>query len=193
MSEKILVPLDGSTLAEAVQPYVEGIARALNLEVVLMRVVEHEPAYRPPTEPLVEGSMAHYSTEPVVEAGEAQRVQAEEAAAFDSLAPMEERLRGAGLTVTREVAAGRPRDIICGRAHASDIALLLMCSHGRTGLARLFRGSVAEGVIKDVRRPAVVVRPFRDEQARVDLEHAELLPADRAAALRAAMAALQHA
>ena len=62
-----------------------------------------------------------------------------------------------------------------------------MASHGRTGLARIFRGSVAAAVVDRSARPVLVVRPFRDEQARVDLEHAERLPPEHVDALRRAV------
>ena len=192
MSTKLLAPLDGSELADSALPYVERVAQTLNLPVVLLCVIEHEPERRPPTEPLVEGSVAHYRTEPHAERVESQHLKAEEAAAYDRLGAVAERLVAAGLSVEREVAPGRPRDIIAGRANSSDIELVVMASHGRTGLQRLLRGSVADGVVHDVRRPVLVVRPFRDEQARVDLEHAELLPGDRAATLQEAVHALHQ-
>jgi len=66
-----------------------------------------------------------------------------------------------------------------------------MASHGRTGLARVFRGSVAAGVADHTRRPILIVRPFRDAEHRADFEHADQLPPDQAEAVRRAVAAAQ--
>jgi nucleotide-binding universal stress UspA family protein len=187
----MLVPLDGSELANAVLPYVEAIGKALGWSVVLLRVVEGDPARRGYT-PL-QGAAAEPLTEPGVEATNLAVTEAEEASAYDSLKPAAERLRAAGLNVEREVGSGRPRDVISGRANASDIALVVMASHGRTGLARLFRGSVAAGVVDDTPRPVLVVRPFRDQESRVDLEHAERLPAGAADSVRQAVDGVRRA
>ncbi|HLI26225.1 MAG TPA: universal stress protein [Chloroflexota bacterium] len=186
MSAKMLVPLDGSELAEAVLPYVEAIGRALGWSAVLLHVVEPEPVRHPPADALG-GAIAHYEIEPGLEREARLRVQAEEAAAYDALAAPAARLEAAGVPAEREVAVGNPRDVIAGRAQAPDIALIAMASHGRTGLARLLRGSVAAGVAEAAPRPTLVVRPFRDEQARVDLEHAERLPREHVEAIRRAV------
>jgi len=77
--------------------------------------------------------------------------------------------------------------VIVERAAEDDVAMIVMASHGRTGLARLFRGSVADAVVRRTTRPTLVVRPFRDAEQRVDLEHAEQLPQDQVDAVRRAM------
>jgi len=69
--------------------------------------------------------------------------------------------------------------------------MIIMASHGRTGLARLVRGSIAAGVVGHTQRPTLVVRPFRDEQQRRAFEHADRLPADQRAAVQQALAAIQ--
>src|SRR3712207_2946462 len=83
-------------------------------------------------------------------------MQGEEAAASDALRAPAGRLRAGGFTVERETGTGSPREATTGRCYGSAIAWGLMASHGRTGLARLFRGSVAHGVVEDAPRPVVV-------------------------------------
>jgi len=79
--------------------------------------------------------------------------------------------------------------VIVRRAETDDIALVVMASHGRTGLARLVRGSVATGVVDHSNRAVLVVRPFRDPDHRLDLEHADRLPPEQAEAVRRAIGA----
>jgi nucleotide-binding universal stress UspA family protein len=185
MGTKILIPLDGSELAEAVLPYAEQIGKALGWSAVLLSVVPGDPLHHHAHGvPLVEGTMAAASGEESERAATYQAIREYETAAMDMLAGPGERLRTAGLQVVREVGLGSAADVIVERAGADDVALVLIASHGRTGLARLFRGSVADGVVHHTRRPTLVVRPFRDAAQRVDLEHAEHLPAEQVDALR---------
>jgi nucleotide-binding universal stress UspA family protein len=184
MADNILVPLDGSELADAALPYAEAIAKALGWGIVLLRVVSGDPARhpRPGSAPI----------EAPLEEETARRpgynlFQAEEAGAIDALAPAVARLRAAGLTADCEVGVGDAKTVIAERAGEQDIAVVVMASHGQTGLRRVFRGSVASAVVDHSARPVVIVRPFRDEQARVDLEHAERLPSEHVDALRRAV------
>ena len=184
MADTILVPLDGSELANAALPYAEAIGKALGWGIVLLCVVSGDPVRHPrpgsaPIEAPLEDETAPQPGYDVFEA--------EEAAATDALAPSVAQLRAAGLTAVSEVGVGDARDVIVERATRQDIAVIVMASHGRTGLARIFRGSVASAVVDHSARPVLVVRPFRDEQARVDLEHAERLSDEHVDTLRRAV------
>jgi nucleotide-binding universal stress UspA family protein len=106
---------------------------------------------------------------------------------MEELAGAEQRLKAAGVLVVREVGVGNAQDVIVARASEEDVAMIVMASHGRTGLARLFRGGVADGVVRHTTRPTLLVRPFRDAEHRVDLEHAEQLPQDQVDEVRRAM------
>jgi nucleotide-binding universal stress UspA family protein len=187
----LLIPLDGSELAEAALPYAESIGKALGWHAVLFSVVHRDddrPLYAPPT-PVVETPEAGWRAwdEHEIEGDEA--LAHERTAAFDAMGPAAQRLQAAGLQVVREVGIGNSRDVIVRRAAAEDIAMVVLASHGRTGLARLFRGSVATGVVDHTRRPTLVVRPFRDAEHRVDLEHGDRLAPDQAEAVRGAIEA----
>lgn len=184
MADNILVPLDGSELAEAALPYAEAIGKALGWGIVLLRVVSGDPARhpRPGSAPIEAPLEDETAARPAYDL-----FQAEEAAAIDALAPVVGRLRAAGLACDSEVGVGDARDVIVERASEQDIAVVVMASHGRTGLARIFRGSVASAVVDRGARPVLVVRPFRDDQRRVDLEHAERLPSEHVDALRRAV------
>ena len=184
MAENILVPLDGSALAEAVLPYVEGIAKALGWSVVLLRVVSGNPGPHPrPGSAPIEAPLEDETAPP---AGY-DAFRHEEAAAIDALAAPLGHLRAAGVAAEPEVGVGDARDVIVERAGEPDVALVAMASHGRTGLARVFRGNVTAAVVQRSSRPVLVVRPFKDEHARVDLEHAERLPSEHVDAVRRAV------
>ncbi|HLH27050.1 MAG TPA: universal stress protein [Chloroflexota bacterium] len=181
MADNILVPLDGSELANEALPYAEAIAKTLGWGVVLLRVVSGDPVrhHRPGSAPIEAPLEDEMTPRPGYDVFEA-----EEAAASDALATHVARLRAAGVTADSEVGLGNAGDVIVERASEGDIVLIVMASHGRTGLARIFRGSVAAAVVDHSARPVLVVRPFRDDQARVDLEHAERVPAEHVDALR---------
>src|SRR5918911_2615868 len=118
MADRILVPLDGSELANAALPYAEGIAKALGWEIVLLRVVSGDPARHPrPGSAPIEAPLEEETAPPVGY----QLFQQEEAAAIDALAGPVARLQEAGVAATAEVGVGDPRDVIVERASEQDI------------------------------------------------------------------------
>ena len=189
MASHILVPLDGSELALAAVDYAGRIAPALQWGVVLFSVVSHEGEehlYMPAT-PVVEAGPAVWQRWEDLQSEAAAELQQEAAGLQDAMAAPAERLHAAGVHVIREVAVGRPRDVILHRAAADDIGLLVLASHGRTGLQRLFRGSVADDVVKRTHRPAVVIHPFQPEDQRVVLEHVDGMDGVELEAVRRAL------
>jgi len=144
MYEKILVPLDGSKRAESILPHVEGLARCLDAEVILLRVFrtdydqvdyfDHDPEFYEAIRADCAVEILAYLTgvqEPLLEKGLQVRVLAEE-----------------GLVIEK----------ILEVAKREDADLIAMSSHGRTGLARVFYGSVADGVLHQVDRPLLLIR-----------------------------------
>jgi nucleotide-binding universal stress UspA family protein len=135
MYDKVIVTLDGSELAEKALPHAEAIARALGVKLVLLHVVPY---------PLVD------------DAGVESELEKIDKKYLESLA---QDLRAAGLpTDTNVLWANVPNKIVeyveenCG-------ALLVMATHGRTGLTKLVCGSVTEGVLREGKTtPVLVVR-----------------------------------
>jgi nucleotide-binding universal stress UspA family protein len=191
MQNNVLVPLDGSDLAEVAIEYAEQVARALGGGIILFGVVQSDAEHHLylPATPVVE------APRDVWERWEAQLGTADEelrqevAATVDAMSAAAFRVQAAGLAVEREVGVGNPRDVIVRRAAGHDVAMIVMASHGRTGLARLVRGSVASGVVDHTRRPTLIVRPFRDPEHRLDLEHADQLRPEQGEAVRHALTA----
>lgn len=133
----ILVPLDGSPLAEQGLAFAEAIARAARAKLRLALV--HEPA--------------------AVPSGAVARAQlALHRAEQTYLTGVRDRLKAAGLTdVTAVVLKGDPRRALTRYADERDPDLVVVASHGRGGLARAWFGSVAEYLARHVAGPVVVV------------------------------------
>jgi nucleotide-binding universal stress UspA family protein len=98
---------------------------------------------------------------PVLTAEEEAKLQAEELAhAHDELARTAAALPRKGVTAVIE--AGDPADVICRTAERLGADVIVVGSHGRTGLGRLLLGSVSEHVVRHAPCPVLVVRHSRD-------------------------------
>ncbi len=150
MFEKILVPLDGSPLAEGILPYVKVLAKALHSRVVLLHAAEASPLdHRDP-------ELEPYATETV------ERIRP---LAESYLEEVAEDLRRDSLQVEKKVAQGKAADEIVDYAEGQGVDLIAMSTHGRSGLARWVVGSTADKVLRSADRPLLLVRPRDDETA----------------------------
>src|SRR5262249_38327250 len=101
----MLIPLDGSELAEGALPYAESIGKALGWRAVLFSVVpadEERPLYALPT-PVIEAPESVWRAWEEHEVEDNQELRHEEVAAFDAMRGASERLKAAGLEVVREI------------------------------------------------------------------------------------------
>ncbi len=165
----ILVPLDGSELAEAVLPHVENLAKqqgAELAEVVLLRVCEPGAAlgYYPPSARFETPTGAVHVMPRDFARGEAakQKILVEQ-----YLAGVEKRLEGTGLRVRSEVRQGDPAEEITEYANSNPFNLIVMATHARSGLSRWAYGSVAAKVLQGVTSPIFLVRTCQAESAQV--------------------------
>jgi len=150
----LLVPLSGSDVSAIVIPHAEAIAaqKGITVNVVLMEVIE------PPVAP------SYYSPELTgIPLNWGQFVDQEMArskkAAQEYLAETEKRFKDKGIPVTSMVLTGKPAEEIVAYANKNPYTVIVMATHGRTGLSRLVYGSVAESVLFGVTNPIVLVRP----------------------------------
>jgi len=152
MYKMIVVPLDGSELAESVLPHVEGCARQSGTwpaDIVLLRVCE-------PARMLIGG----YGQ--AVEQGVLIAEQAAAACKADAeeyLAAMEKRLKEAGLKVRTVLLEGDPASEILEYAANNPVDLIAMGTHGRSGISRWAYGSVASKVLRGMATPLLLVTP----------------------------------
>jgi nucleotide-binding universal stress UspA family protein len=145
---RLLVPLDGEPAAEAALPFAAALARVYRAEVVLLRVV--------PTRSTIAGERA--SAAKLVPTAAAATLEYEEADAQRYLRALAELLRAAGIGVSWVVARGDAAQGVLDEAAASGTELLIMASHGRTGLDAVFTGSVASKVVGRRAGPVLLVR-----------------------------------
>ena len=144
MYKRILVPLDGSKRAEAILRHVEELAQRYDATVVFLRVVE--PVLVRAT---LEGAY------PVLEQRESER-RREDAESY--LAALQGEFRENGIEARARVVHGPVVEAIIDAAERERADLIAIASHGRSGLSRVFYGSVAAGVLHRVDRPLLVVR-----------------------------------
>ena len=129
LPRNLLVPLDGSDLAEAALPIARLVAETSAAEVTLVRVVP------PGSEP---GS-SRWPAEYLHECAAQQHA--------------------AGVTAHTTMRLGEPAEEILALAREIPADLIVMATHGRSGLDRVLLGSVAEQVIRRSRIPVILLRP----------------------------------
>jgi nucleotide-binding universal stress UspA family protein len=138
----VLVPLDGSGLAEQALPPAVALARALGASLTLFRVVQ--PREVPPPSPALDWL------------GNDQEVRVREAGHY--LERLAERTRNGSLDISmRLVVAPHAGNAIVAEAHPGDV--IALATHGRGGVRRMLLGSVADKVIRSAATPVLVYRP----------------------------------
>ena len=141
----MIVPLDGSELAEAALPYAAAIAGRMNMKMTLVRALSIDNiAYS-------EG----YNLGNMLNEAEAEI----EADARRHLTSQARRLREEGLNVQTEILLGSASSEIVALARQTDHNMIALATHGRSGMNRLLMGSVAEAVVRASGDPVLVVRP----------------------------------
>ncbi len=144
-SRHILVPLDGSRLAAAAVPYAATLAHARDARISLLAVVEPIPE--------------HSGLPSTAGQERDERHVTESTAYLESVAVA---IRAHGLTVTTVVRHGNPANEILAASEDGGCSLIVMSTHGRTGLERMRVGSVAQHVLRHAIIPILVVRPGDD-------------------------------
>jgi nucleotide-binding universal stress UspA family protein len=143
MYKKILVPLDGSEVAEAVLPHAEALAKSENAELIIMRV---------PVLPAAE----YVSLDPII-ASTVRKDIRDEASKYvnhtvDKLA--RDRIKAVG--ITKE---GPVPDTILEVAEETHADMIAMSTHGRTGIKRWLMGSVADKIVHHTHIPVMLIHP----------------------------------
>ena len=147
---RILVPLDGSGLAEQILPHVATLAKAMNLQVELLRI------YSLPVTAIAPASPAAYPIGAQMLTVDAFR---DEAVGYLQT-KFEELREGERLPqVSQTVGEGDAADQIIEAAQQTKHSLIAMSTHGRSGVGRLVLGSVADRVIRQSGDPVFVIRP----------------------------------
>lgn len=146
MYKRVLLPLDGSTTAEAIVPFLLEIAGPLDMEVTLLRVVVPTP-------------------QTGIEAGVVDDIAAVQSDAEQYLAAIAAELRAKGVRVKALVRVGQAVPEILAGAREAEADLIAMTTHGRGGLGRLLFGSVAEAVLRRAEMPVFLMRQTKEQVA----------------------------
>ena len=150
MYSKIMVPLDGSSLAECVLPHVTAIANSVRAkEVVLVRVVN--PIRLPASVPAT-GDFGFR---------EKDRLLLEEhlqTAAANYLQQQADGLEMPDVHASQAIIEGKVADSLADYAVNHNVDLIVMASHGRSGVSRWVMGSVAEKMVRSSSVPVLLVR-----------------------------------
>lgn len=138
--QRILIPLDGSALAESVLPAVRELARPFRAALTLIRVI---PPYLSP------------SVRPE------EKVSAMDRAEVDAyLLTKQQAFQEAGMGVEIVVRVGDPAQEILDCAEAGEVDVIALATHGRSGLNRWLLGSVAEKVLRGSAIPVLLYRAW---------------------------------
>jgi nucleotide-binding universal stress UspA family protein len=140
---RILIPLDGSSVAEQILPIAVPIAQAMSSELVLFQVSLAQ----------VSGWMTDEWYLPALGVLDAAEEDTEV-----YLSTVADRLAEQGLDVATATSLGPVADSILEYAEDNQVDLIAMCTHGRTGLARWAFGSVADRVLRAGSTPILLVR-----------------------------------
>ncbi len=146
MFKRIMVPLDGSALSEAVLTHAQDIARQYNAEICLLRVV----VFPAPDTAISEADLALRYGDDLDQLRTEARTYVEHIAAA---------LRADGVAARGDTRDGAVCETILQHAAAIGADLIAMSTHGRSGSARWLMGSVADKIVRASPAPVLLFRP----------------------------------
>jgi nucleotide-binding universal stress UspA family protein len=138
MYDRILLPTDGSEATDRAVEQAVGVAAEMGAELHVLFVLEDVPYAPEMMDDTVEDQLR--------EIGE------------EALTGIEERAEAAGVDVVTETREGVPHDTILEYAEEADVDVVVMGTHGRSGLDRYLLGSVTERVVRSAAVPVLTVR-----------------------------------
>ena len=143
----ILVPHDFSSSANHALAIARDEAKAHGARVILLHVIDLPTNFKPEAVivPEAEGAPINIKDYAVKQAEE-------------HLADLNERLGKDGVTAQTFIRLGKPEDEIVRFANENNVDLIAMGTHGRTGLAHMLVGSVAERVVRTAKVPVLTIR-----------------------------------
>ena len=153
MYKKIMVPLDGSELAECVIPHVEAIGGGCGVDtIIFVRVVE------PVHLPVGTGGDGLVFTEIDAERVRKETDASNELAAKDYLDRVVSRIKPQGVKVRSEVIVGKAAESLADYTTQNDVDLVVIATHGRSGVSRWVWGRVTDRILHSACVPVFMVR-----------------------------------
>lgn len=145
MFEHIVVPLDGSPLSDAAFSLALGLGRDRDREIVCLHAVDTRGVIVPSA-----GLVYPYNPTPLIDALKSQG----EAILADALA----KAKTANVRITTQLVFDDPVSAVTRVAQDRRASVIIMGTHGRTGLNHLFLGSTAEGILRSCSIPVITTR-----------------------------------
>ena len=143
--KSILCPLDFSDASRNALRYASEFAKSMGSKIMLLNVIEPRPM-------AADMTLNYIPLEEDLEK-----------AAREDLEPIVEELKAKGIDVQVDVMIGTPAEVILQQSIDFDASLMIMGSHGKTGLSRLLMGSVAEAVVRKAGIPVLIVKAQEKE------------------------------
>jgi nucleotide-binding universal stress UspA family protein len=144
MYRKILVPLDGSSFSESILDHAKAIIATCSIppEVVFLTVVEP------------------FQAQSVHTGDWADKIQKEAVrVAHNYLDQLVEKLKGEGINASKAVVEGEPAQATLDYIQKNNVDLIIMSTHGRSGVSRWIFGSTANRILRYSPVPVLVARP----------------------------------
>ena len=153
MYKKIMVPLDGSELAECVLPHVEGFITNCQVStIIFVRAVKPEPM-------VSRGAYATGEVDLTIIEENTKKIEEEKkSSAKDYLNQVADRLKHEGVQLQTEVIVGKVAEGLIDYTEANNIDMILIATHGRSGVSRWVRGSIADRILRGSSIPVLMVR-----------------------------------
>jgi len=152
MYKKIMVPLDGSELAECVLPHVEGFVTGCQVEtIIFVKVIE------PISYPMVSSAASPQLIQTLKDNTKMMEEQ-ERSHAAGYLKGVIGRAKQGEIKYKADVLVGNVAAKLVDYVEANEIDLVLIATHGRSGISRWVRGSIADRVLRSSCAPVLMVR-----------------------------------
>jgi len=146
MYKRVLIPLDGSPLAEQALPHAIAQARYSQAELILLKVVEPFPHARG------------------LSLGDLKRIEQQASTwGHEYLERLAVDIRQQGIPIQAVIIGGRPHVEIPQYAETNQVDLIVMSTLGQSGLSRWLMGSVADRVVRGATVPVLLVRARKEE------------------------------
>jgi nucleotide-binding universal stress UspA family protein len=156
MFKRLLVPLDGSRFASRAIKYASDVANHFGAEIILLQVVQ--PATPVPTTTGMMGTESPTAAQIAAQAAlEKDKRNFDRAKRYLSRKARE--IRSQGIKVSYKALAGDPAQSTMECAEKEHMDLIVMTTHGKSGLKRAIMGSVADAVIRESGKPVLTIRP----------------------------------
>jgi len=155
MFKRLLVPLDGSRFGSRALRYATEVALRFEAQVILIRVIRPAtPVIATGAQNVVSPAESEIAVQAALEADKRNTARAKR-----YLRGKIRAIRSRNIKASYQVAIGNPAQSIIEFSKKEKISLIVMTTHGKSGLKRAVIGSIADVVIRESGKPVLVIRP----------------------------------